>query len=168
LPFTPFGAAQVPGVEESGFYVTESWPAGPARWTNGDATLKLPVRSEILASSSLYVDIASVGRPRNRVTIRANGRDLFDGRVASGRTRLVLSLAGAAIRDELELQIRSKTFVPAEAAGSDDQRQLGIAIHGVRIVRDCCLEGRDPFAPATESQLDSHGNLLTGGSDPSP
>jgi hypothetical protein len=145
LPFLPLGSAPVPGVEESGFYAAESWPIGRVRWTSGRATLKVPIRSELLSSSSLYVDIANVGQPRNRVTISANGRELFNGRMASGRARLVLPLAGTLAEDALEIVIGSKTFVPAEASGSDDQRQLGIAIHGVRIVRECCVSGRDPF-----------------------
>jgi hypothetical protein len=146
LPFQALGSAPVPGVEESGFYATESWPIGRVRWTNGKATLKLPVRSEVLASSSLYVDIAGMGQPRNRVIISANGKDLFNGRVASGRSRLVLPLAGTEAQGELEIVIGSKTFVPAEKSTTDDTRQLGLAIHSVRIVRECCLSGRDPFA----------------------
>lgn len=144
--FATLGAAPVQGIEESGFYATESWPIGQVRWTNGRATLKVPVSAPVLSSSSLYVDIASVGQPRNRVVISANGKDLFNGRMASGRSRLILPLAGVVGEDAVEIVISSKTFVPSEASSTDDTRQLGVAIHGLRIVRECCLSERSPFA----------------------
>jgi hypothetical protein len=78
--------------------------------------------------------------------ISANGRELFSGKVQKGRSRLVLPLDGVHASKLLDVRIKSKTFVPAESADSEDARELGIAIRAVRVMRECCLATHNPFA----------------------
>lgn len=144
------GVKPVAGVEEHGFHTTEAWSIGAVRWTNGDAQLSIPTYEGSLSSSNLYLDIASVGPARNRIVVSANGRDLFNGRLGRGRTRLLLPLSGVPKSETLELRLKSKTFVPSERSESTDSRELGIAIRAVRIIRECCLPQRNPFDDAEE------------------
>jgi hypothetical protein len=145
VSFKPFGFKPVAGIAEEGFYGTEAWPLGPVRWTNGNATLRVSVPHEDLPTSDLLVDVASVGPAANRVVISANGRDLFNGKLARGRSRLVLPLATVPVDPVLEIKIESKTFVPTEGAESGDKRELGVAIRAIRMIRECCLNESSPF-----------------------
>jgi hypothetical protein len=149
LPYRSLGSSTVAGVAESGFYATENWPIGPVRWTNGDASLRVPIKPEALSTSSLYVDLVTGGQPNNHVAISANGKNLFNGSIGRGRSRLLFSLAGTQWEDVLELTIKSKIFVPAETSDSKDMRQLGVAIRSIRIIRECCLASHDPLAPVS-------------------
>lgn len=153
-----FGATSVPGISEQGFYASEAWPTGPVRWTNGSASLQIPVSKGELAASNLFVDVVSVGPRANRIVITANGHQLFSGKLGRGRTRLILPLENTPETPTLELRISSKTFLPSESGASDDTRELGIAIRSLRLVRECCLAQGMPgldapavTAPATPS-----------------
>jgi hypothetical protein len=146
LSFQSLGATRVPTVAEDGFYNTESWAIGAVRWTNGNAALFVPVGDKDVSTSNLFIDIASVGPSRSRVMISANGKDLFSGRLARGRSRLMFPLEGVPVTETLELRIQSKSFVPEEGAASPDPRQLGIAIHEIRVISECCLAEHNPFS----------------------
>jgi hypothetical protein len=148
-----FGATSIPGISEQGFYASEEWPAGLVRWTNGSASLQIPVSKGELATSNLFMDIVSVGPRANRVVITANGHQLFSGKLARGRSRVALSLENTPEATSLDLRISSKTFVPNESGQSTDTRELGIAIRSLRLVRECCLAQGMP--PPLDSPLTS-------------
>jgi hypothetical protein len=143
--FTIYGAEAVAGVAEAGFYTTEAWPIGPVRWTNGEASLSIPVDKAAIPTSNVYVDIAEAGATKSRIVVFANGRELFNGKVVRGRSRLTLPLSNIPLEDVLELKIKSDTFVPSEGQGNEDSRQLGIAIRAIRIVRECCMAEHGPL-----------------------
>jgi hypothetical protein len=147
-----FGSKPVPGVAEEGFYNPENWPTGPARWTNGDARLWIPIKPSDLATSHLLVDIASVGPSANRVSLYANGNQLFRGKIAKGRSTLVFPLSDVPADDKLDVKIESDTFVPHDHSDSEDMRQLGVALHSIRVMRECCLLEHNPFSPAKAPQ----------------
>jgi hypothetical protein len=140
-----FGAATPPGVTATGFYPAESWPIGAVRWTNGQASIQIPVLKPAFAARNLYVDIASVGPSRNRVVISANGRELFSGKLGKGRSRLLLSLENVPAESPLDVQIQSRTFVPAESSTSADARTLGVALHDLRVLDERCLSDASLF-----------------------
>jgi hypothetical protein len=141
-----FGLAD--GISVSGFYPAETWEIGVVRWTDGNAAVTAPLGKADFEASSLYLDIASVGPSGSRVEVSANGKDLLDGKLIKGRSRLFIPLARVPDADALVIRIRSATFVPAESGESADQRQLGVAIRSVQIVPECCMANTDPFAPA--------------------
>lgn len=143
------GGTRVDGIKDKGFHETESWPAGQVRWTNGHASLLIPVAKGELAASNLFLDVVSVGPQANRVAIVANGHQIFSGKLPRGRSRLVLPLANVPSANNLDLRIDSKTFIPAEAGDSTDKRELGIAIRSLRLVRECCLARGLPLFPDT-------------------
>lgn len=149
------GASPVPGIKEQGFHETEPWPAGQVRWTNGRASLQIPIVKGELAVSNLFLDIVSVGPQANRVAIVANGHQVFSGKLGRGRSRLVLPLANVPPASALDLRIDSKTFVPAEAGDSTDTRELGIAIRSLRLVRECCLARGLPLFPDSPPAVDA-------------
>jgi hypothetical protein len=143
--FKIYGAEAVDGIAEAGFYETEAWPVGPVRWTNGEASLSIPVDKAAMPTSNVYVDIAETAAAKGRIVIFANGRELFNGKVVRGRSRLTLPLSNIPLEDVLELKIKSDTFVPSEGQGNEDSRQLGIAIRAIRIVRECCMAEHGPL-----------------------
>lgn len=136
------------GVTVSGFYPAESWAIGTVRWTDGDAMVTLPLDKDGFGAASLYLDIASAGQRGSRIELTANGKDLLDGKVIKGRSRLFLPLSAVPDADALIIHLRSSTFVPADGGESTDKRQLGVALRSLQVVPDCCLSDRDPFVPA--------------------
>jgi hypothetical protein len=136
------------GVTVSGFYPVENWAIGSVRWTDGDAVITAPLGKDTFATASLYLDIASAGPLGSRLEVTANGKDLFDGKVIKGRSRMFLPLSTVPDADALIIHVRSSTFVPADGGDSTDKRQLGVALRSIQVVPDCCLSNRDPFVPA--------------------
>jgi hypothetical protein len=141
--FRVYGATPVPNVRESGFHGSEAWSLGAVRWTNGDAVLQIPLARPGTTPAYLYLDLASVGRESNELTISANDIPLFVGTVRAGRWRVYLPLNGIQSDRTLDVQVTSNWIVPAEAYGTKDKRRLGVAVHEVRLISQCCFDSGD-------------------------
>lgn len=125
----------------SGFH-----PRGPGRraamWTDGDAILYFT--TEPGTPVLVEVDLAHQRPPSElpaAVTVEADGAVIADAHLRAPSSRLAaqrpltLRFAVASERPdhEVEVRIRSSSFVPAEVLGSADTRRLGVPVLGVRV-----------------------------------
>lgn len=119
-------------VRETGFHNTEA--GGTARWTNGEAVLRVPIPDET-AAEGLALDLMWTGPLGATLAIFYNGHSLFEGYVPSGEWQRTLRLpASSDAGGEAEIRIQSSTFVPADVMeGSVDQRTLGVMVRGLRL-----------------------------------
>jgi hypothetical protein len=82
------------------------------------------------------LELATVAPERDGALLRitANGVDLWNGPIPSDLWSQTFDLAGVPLRDELNLELESDTFVPAESvAGSTDPRTLGVMVRSIRL-----------------------------------
>jgi hypothetical protein len=120
-------------VRETGFHNTEA--AGTARWTEGNATLQIPI-PEGEPPGRLVVDLMWTGPAGATIEVVYDDHSLFSGYVPSGEWQRTFSLPPTPnARDEVEIRLESSTFVPADVMeGSADQRTLGIMVRGLRLL----------------------------------
>jgi hypothetical protein len=127
------GAEQRLDVQETGFYRQESFAGRPGRWTNGAATLTVPVDPRN-PPRRLEVETLAPGRDRTRLQILANGVELWHRWIPSHLWSRRFSLEGVPLDDALVIELNSDTFSPAEIRPSSrDRRKLGIVVHGIRL-----------------------------------
>ena len=125
------GSERIWGVGESGFYGQEFWGKGPFRWTNGTATLTIPVDKKRLPNA-MHVEIDSPGK---RVKIVANGHELMNGQIPEGGYFQLLSLSLVPFGKELTIELLSDTHIPKKTInGSTDDRPLGILVKSIRLL----------------------------------
>ena len=128
------GASQVLGYPESGFYGAERHGDSAARWTNGAASLRIPMH-RTHRPGRLEVATVVPGRDWTNLRVRANGVVVWDGSVASGPWSRSFELTGVALGDELLVELLSETFCPAEMIdGSTDRRTLGVKVLSIRLL----------------------------------
>ena len=128
-------AEPVFGVPESGFYGRALHRGGPARWTDGHATLKVPVDPTYPPRK---LRIETVGPRKQPVQLRvvANGVELWNREISLKRWRKTLRLEGVPLGEELQIEILSNTFLPPDVEeGSTDPRILGLMIRSIRLER---------------------------------
>jgi hypothetical protein len=131
------GARSVPCVAEEGFYYKEYYDKEkPCRWTNGAASLTVPIHGSAPKLLSVMCTIPNL--PAFRVHVKVNGKTLFDDAVKGNADwSISLPLDGVAITREARIEIISSTVVPADAgSGSKDTRTLGIRMKRLMLVRD--------------------------------
>ena len=127
------GAEPVFGFEESGFLDQERLNGEPARWTDGSATLRVPLDPR-KPPAALEIETAAPLRDEVELQVIANGIELWRGRIPPRLWSKTLSMEGVPLDDELLIELRSDTFVPAEAfERSADQRRLGVMVRGIRL-----------------------------------
>ena len=127
------GAEPVLGFEESGFHAPEQIEGAPGRWTNGLATLKVPLSPRALPRR-LEIETTAPGRRGARLRLRANGEELWHGRVPPDTWAQTFDLEKVRMERELLIELASDTFTPAERyEGSTDERRLGVAVRGIRL-----------------------------------
>jgi hypothetical protein len=125
---TSLGWRWFPGVWESGFHASERDRAGRFRWTDGRATLVVPV-NEFPARLITHL---SPSRPDANVRIIVNGVELWDGAYPGGRRSL--DLAACPVSDWVTIQLMSDVIVPRDhTPESRDERRLGVAVREVRL-----------------------------------
>ena len=123
-------AARLWGVTLSGFFNTEWAGPRPFRWTDGDATVSVPIDGRE-PPSGLSVEVVMTGSQTKPVVITANGCTIFDAEI-QGRWIQTLSLAPCPMTSPvLEIKIISEVH---QARGSD-RRNLGVAIRSLELVR---------------------------------
>ena len=121
------------GIRESGFYRPGRFRGAPARWTDGAATLKVPLDPARLPRR-LEIETATRGRTGVRLQLLANGVELWNGAIPAVWSE-TFSLERVPLADELLLELASDTFSPAESvAGSQDRRRLGVMVRGIRLL----------------------------------
>jgi hypothetical protein len=127
------GAESVLGFEDSGFHLPETFDGAPGRWTDGSATLRVPLRGR-KPPRRLAVETLAPGRDGARLQVRANGVELWRGRIPSELWSRTFGLEQVPLGDELLIELESDTFVPAESLPkSRDTRRLGVVVRGVRL-----------------------------------
>ena len=115
--------------EERGFYALEG-QTERFRWTNGDAVVTLPVKSEARA---LHVAIHHTGPNGANLEITVNGRRWVEEHAPPGSWSGTLELSELEeVGRIVKVRIQSSTFIPAEVIQeSGDERTLGVAVSGV-------------------------------------
>lgn len=133
------GAEPKMGFHEAGFYLPEHFLGEPGRWTNGAAVLKVPLGSAN-PPRLLRIDTIVPGRDGAQLQLLANGVELWRQSIPRDGWSKTFSLESVPMNDELRIEIRSDTFVPAEEReGAIDERSLGVVVTGIR------LTARDRF-----------------------
>ena len=130
------GATRRLDLQESGFFAAESFAFGPGRWTNGAATLRVPVdRRE--PPRTLEVETLVPGRDATRLQVLANGVELWQGQVPGGRWSQRLGLERLPPADEIVIELNSDTFSPPRRRpGSPVRRSLGVVVTAIRLSRE--------------------------------
>ncbi len=125
---TSLGWRWFPGVWESGFHATERDRAGRFRWTDGRATLVVPVNE---FPARLITHLAP-SRPDANVRVIVNGVELWNGPYPAGRRSL--DLAECPVSEWVTIQLASDAIVPRDyTPESRDGRTLGVAVREVRL-----------------------------------
>ncbi len=118
------------GVGQSGLYDVETSGDHAFRWTNGSATLTVPLTT-LRTPVALDVTLAMVGEPGRQLAIKYGPCVLFAAHVSPGRWDRSFDLrgcprpSGAAV-----IEIGSDTTTPA---GPGDTRRLGVAVQSVKL-----------------------------------
>ncbi len=129
------GSRQRLDLQESGFYREESFATGPGRWTNGAASMRVPLDAR-RPPRTLEIETLAPGREATRLQVLANGVELWHRRIPRGAWSKTFSLEEVPLGDELLIELNSDTFSPAESrAGSNDRRRLGVVVTGIRLGR---------------------------------
>lgn len=119
------GGRAVAGVDESGFHQPSRWEGTPYRWTNGHATLHIPLLDDD-EPAEVGIELVSTGSGRREVSIRANGEELFAAQLHAGPWIGTLPLSEIDVRATLTLEIVSSTFV-----AESNSRTLGVGVSKV-------------------------------------
>ena len=131
------GVVTVPGVEESGFHITESNMSGSWRWTDGHGRLVVPIKDP---QKARYLELSIYkGGPDEEtgLVVRVNGKTLMKEKLRPGVWIGSEGLDRIEFDNTLEIELISDTYVPAEVdEDSHDARTLGVCVHGVHIRQD--------------------------------
>jgi len=125
-----------------GFYAAEPMPSARARWTSGDAQVSLPLLQVPEAAGVTLVLRLAAYRPEGVApphvqlsidrmpvgTVEHPGPDFAVFEVVLPAAAVTRLRAGPA-----RLSITSDTFVPKSTGGSQDERELGIALDWIRL-----------------------------------
>ncbi len=137
-PVPAASTGPVAGLIERGLHGVEEWPQGEVRWTDGNATLTLPVRGS-RPPRQLRLTLAGNSPDGGRLRVSANGERLLATRLEAlkqGETwSTELDLTGLEIAARLTVGVESTSFVPSQRyKSSTDDRRLGVAILGFELV----------------------------------
>ena len=121
---------------ESGFHNEDVATEEIGRWTDGDATIAIPLTSFAPVPEALVVRLHAREPNGAQLVIDANGLTIFDAHVPGGESALRVPLPSA-LRgaNVLTLRFISDTFTPADTDSSGDRRRLGIFLRGVETQR---------------------------------
>ncbi len=127
------GAQHVLEVGEDGFFLDQTTSGSPSRWTTGEGVLEFHF-AKGRRPQHLEVRISNSGPSGTSLAILANGEEIFNGHIGPGPWSTNLDLGRLTnIRENLEVVLRSGTFVPADVyPGSTDHRKLGVLVQWVR------------------------------------
>ncbi|GAB5558694.1 MAG: hypothetical protein SynsKO_03410 [Synoicihabitans sp.] len=131
-PVLRLGANRIYGVQESGFQQQEFEDGEPFRWTTGSVSLAAPwIFAKAPYQAELRVMAAAPGGADAVLAI--NDHVVWEGLIPE--TGGIFELPTEDIdwsRPELEIQLSTATFVPAEVyAGATDEREMGLQLSGL-------------------------------------
>jgi hypothetical protein len=130
------------GFQESGFYSSEQIEGAPGRWTNGAATLKIPIDPKD-PPRLLRIETIAPGREVAQLQVLANGLELWNEPVSADPWSKTFRLEQVPMNDVLRIELRSDTFSPAEEyPESPDMRRLGVAVRGIHLTAHDSFDGR--------------------------
>ena len=123
------------GVDSAGLYPQEWWGDRPARWTDGAASLVIPI-DQARPPKGLELSLLHTGPQGAALEILVNGCQLFEQELPPGEESLTMGLSPCALDgDRLKIDLISSTFVPAKVnPKSTDQRHLGVAIESLTLL----------------------------------
>jgi glutamate-1-semialdehyde 2,1-aminomutase len=118
-----------PGLTLDGFHGFEKYQGHTFRWTNGNATLTLPLPPGIRAES-LGLTLRGFLQDRHRLRLLVNGTEVHGGLVPhpGESSTHTFAVPGGAAQSLLTVQILSNTF----QSGGDD-RVLGVAVEKLEL-----------------------------------
>lgn len=122
-------------VGQDGFFPPEVIDDHTARWTDGDAELRVPIFSGP-QPERLAVDFEWMGPVGATLELTYGGTTLFAGERPPDPWSAIFDLPpGATIGDEVTIELNSSTFVPAETIeNSRDIRRLGVMLRSIRLL----------------------------------
>ncbi len=130
------GVVTVPGVEESGFHITENNMSGSWRWTDGHGRLVIPIKDPQKARY-LELKIYTGGLEETEFLVRVNGKTLMREKLKPGVWFGSERLDRIQFDDILEIELISDTYIPAKVYENNyDTRMLGVCVHGIQITQD--------------------------------
>lgn len=125
---TDMGGVRVSGIQENGLLNTHDWDGRWVRWTNGDASWKIPLK-EGEKPRMLTLKIVSSGPLASDVSITVNGTRVLSQVLPNGSWETRLPLGSVSFENSLTVELESSVFIPAENnPESSDQRILGLAV----------------------------------------
>ncbi|MBE0567862.1 MAG: sulfatase-like hydrolase/transferase, partial [Krumholzibacteria bacterium] len=114
-------------VPESGFHAPETWHGTPFRWTDGRATLQVPLEPGE-RPRRLTCRLVSTGPAGTELTIRVGGTTIVNESLVKGPWQATIRLPDLPPHHgALDLEITSGVF----DAGPDDGRTLGVGLAGI-------------------------------------
>jgi glycosyltransferase involved in cell wall biosynthesis len=118
-----------------GFHLPESSALRTYRWTSGDAQLLVWAPAGETVPVRLTFARRPVGVPETRVEVEAGGTVLATCTVghSSRSVAAELAITGAGADVPVRIGIRSDPFVPKDALGTGDVRELGVKLRAVRL-----------------------------------
>jgi Sulfatase len=127
------GARDYWSIAQTGFYAREGGPI-PYQWTNGEATITIPVDGAVLPNS-LRVGLAKA-RPHTPLTVSIDGCTLYDGPVDETPWFRTFSLAPC--KGSLAMRADTRIVLKSAAApeGAANSRLLGVAVEAVNLLAE--------------------------------
>jgi hypothetical protein len=125
------------GVRETGFHPWEWFDATPARWTNGAASLQVPVDPGN-PPQLLELEAIVPGREGANLEVLANGVVLWQEWLPAHPwpESMTFSLAEVPTGEALVIELNSDTETSDESTGgAQERRTLGIMVQGIRLKR---------------------------------
>lgn len=120
------GSRAVAGVNTEGLYGEEGDETFRYRWTNGKATITVPLPRN--AQSPQYLVVALRIPDNYKVSVLVNNQTLANERVSPGTWIKRLSLPKESVAGKTRISIQSDTFVPAPGA-----RTLGVQLVSLKL-----------------------------------
>jgi hypothetical protein len=130
---TVFGSAASWLTPDDGFYPPETVDGVTGRWTDGDATITIPISNGDARQIAIDL-VAPMATDGTDLVLSVNAIPRLSTRVPPGEWSGVISLPGRGTSDQVEIRIESGSFVPAQV-GSDaqDERALGVFVRSIVI-----------------------------------
>jgi hypothetical protein len=131
-----FGGAPQWAAAANGFHPVQVIDGQTMRWTNGDASLSIPIEGAA-APDHITISIADTGPNGGPLRILLNGSVLFDGNVAPGPWSAEYDInqrPDLRLGDTANVEIVSDTFEGAPVDQFDHQTQFGVLLDSVMLL----------------------------------
>jgi hypothetical protein len=132
----PFGGPPQWVAAVSGFHPPQLVDGRPLRWTDGHATISIPVEGHT-DPARLQVSIADTGPAGGPLRVILNGVTLYDGVVAAGPWSATYDLAGPIdlrLGDTAEVELVSDTFLGEPVDRFDREARFGVQVEHVTLL----------------------------------